>query len=245
MIERFKNDPHAVWEHLFDNAVIGIALVSKDGTWLKVNRKMQEILGYTEYEFLRTDLQSLTHPEDRSPDEESMHNLGSGQIKTYTMRKRYITKNGDIVWIRSTMHPYYGPSLSGEEEPQLLYYVSQVEPLEKDELKIIQLFEKQFEVITEHLNQVFKILANIEDEAEQQAKDKWTLFSILDRHANWIVTLILGGLFALATAYNNYVIQSYEMKKFMRKIESSQEFRIKNDNAKRKNNSIQHSTTPD
>ncbi len=48
----------------FDDAPIGIALVKPDGHWLKVNRVLCEMVGYSEAEMLATNFQSITHPDD-------------------------------------------------------------------------------------------------------------------------------------------------------------------------------------
>ncbi len=48
----------------FDHAPIGIALVSPSGQWLKVNRALSDLLGYSEEEFLAVDFQSMIFPED-------------------------------------------------------------------------------------------------------------------------------------------------------------------------------------
>lgn len=82
----------------FDHAPIGIALVSPLGKWLKVNRALTEILGYSEDEFLSTDFQSLTLPEDLGNSLIKVHELLSGQISNCQMEQRYIHSSGKVVW---------------------------------------------------------------------------------------------------------------------------------------------------
>jgi diguanylate cyclase (GGDEF)-like protein/PAS domain S-box-containing protein len=82
----------------FDYAPIGIALVSPLGKWLKVNRALTEILGYSEAEFLSTDFQSLTLPEDLGNSLIKVHELLSGRISNCQMEQRYIHSSGKVVW---------------------------------------------------------------------------------------------------------------------------------------------------
>ena len=82
----------------FNYAPIGIALVSSTGTWLKVNRALTEILGFSEEEFLERDFQSMIVPDDLGPTLVKLHELISGKIASCQLEHRYFHKNGDVVW---------------------------------------------------------------------------------------------------------------------------------------------------
>ena len=79
-------------------AVVGVAHLGLDGKWLRVNQKLCEILGYSQDELLKTNLQSLTHPDDVEADRAALRDLRSGKIREYTCEKRYIRKDGSVVW---------------------------------------------------------------------------------------------------------------------------------------------------
>ena len=83
----------------FDYAPIGIALVSPDGSWLKVNHALSEILGYTEEEFLAADFQSMLFADDLGGTLIKIHELLSGKIQTCQLEQRYIHKTGETVWV--------------------------------------------------------------------------------------------------------------------------------------------------
>jgi len=89
--ERFRS--------VFENASIGIALVSPDGRWLRVNHSLCEIIGYTEQELLATYFQAITHPEDLATDLAQMKRTLSGELPSYHLEKRYIHKNGATIRI--------------------------------------------------------------------------------------------------------------------------------------------------
>ena len=82
----------------FNYAPIGIGLVSPAGTWLKANHALSEILGYTEEEFLASDFQSMTLPEDLGRSLVKVHELLGGRIPNCQMEQRYLHKTGRVVW---------------------------------------------------------------------------------------------------------------------------------------------------
>ena len=83
----------------FETAAHGMALLSLDGKFLKVNHALCAMIGYDISELLARDFQTITHPEDLSADLNYLHQLLDGQIESYQMEKRYFHKNGNIVWV--------------------------------------------------------------------------------------------------------------------------------------------------
>jgi diguanylate cyclase (GGDEF)-like protein/PAS domain S-box-containing protein len=81
----------------FDYAAIGMALVSPTGRWLRVNRSLCEILGYTKEELLATDFQAAVHPDDVGPSVANINQLLKGKIPTFQTEKRYVHKDGHVV----------------------------------------------------------------------------------------------------------------------------------------------------
>jgi diguanylate cyclase (GGDEF)-like protein/PAS domain S-box-containing protein len=82
----------------FDNAAIGMALVSQEGRWLQVNRSLCEIVGYSETELLAMDIQAITHPEDLGDLLMQQSRLMKSEVGGYQTEKRYINKLGHQVW---------------------------------------------------------------------------------------------------------------------------------------------------
>lgn len=82
----------------FDMAPIGMALVSLQGKWLEVNNHLCKLLGYPREELLRTDFQTITHPEDLQADLQYVQALLNGKLSHYQMEKRYFHKSGEIIW---------------------------------------------------------------------------------------------------------------------------------------------------
>jgi PAS domain S-box-containing protein len=89
--ERFKS--------AFDHAAIGMALVGRDGRFLKVNASLCRIVGYSEEELLALSFQEITHPADLDADLALATRLFAGEIPSYQMEKRYLNKSGGIIWV--------------------------------------------------------------------------------------------------------------------------------------------------
>jgi PAS domain S-box-containing protein len=86
----------------FNQAAVGMAHVSKDGQWLNVNQKLCDIVGYTKEELLTMTFQDITYPDDLDKDLEYVRQILAQEIQTYSMEKRYIRKDGSLVWINLT-----------------------------------------------------------------------------------------------------------------------------------------------
>jgi len=86
------------FRNAFDYAAIGMALVSPDGNWLRVNRSLCEIVGYAEAELLISDFQAITNRDDLGNDLAEIYRMIAGEILTCQLEKRYIHKLGHDVW---------------------------------------------------------------------------------------------------------------------------------------------------
>ena len=105
----------------FEHSAIGMALVSPEGKWLRVNFSLCEMLGYSEEELLAKTFQEITHPDDLEADLEYVRQMLAGAIETYTMEKRYFHKQGHTVWILLAV------SLVRESSGAPLHFISQIE----------------------------------------------------------------------------------------------------------------------
>ncbi|MEM6841416.1 MAG: PAS domain S-box protein [Bacteroidota bacterium] len=109
-----------------EHSAIGLALLDPDGRWLKVNKALCDIVGYTESELLKIDFQTITHPDDLEADLDVVSRLLAGEIETYNLHKRYYHKKGHIIWILLTV------SLVRDEHNQPLYFISQIQDRTKE-----------------------------------------------------------------------------------------------------------------
>jgi PAS domain S-box-containing protein len=107
----------------FDQAAVGIAHVGPDGRWLRVNRKLCEIVGYGPDELMGLTFQDITHADDLEADLAHARRLLNGEIETYSMEKRYYRKDRSLVWINLTVSLVRTP----EGEPK--YFIPVVEDI--------------------------------------------------------------------------------------------------------------------
>ena len=82
----------------FDQSPIGAVLTRLDNRFMQVNQAFCEMLGYSEEELLALSFTDITHPDDLEKDLALQKRLADGEIDHYRMEKRYIRKNGTIIW---------------------------------------------------------------------------------------------------------------------------------------------------
>ena len=87
----------------FENAAVGIAHVAPDGRWLHANAVLCRITGYTRAELLTRRFADITHPADLEKDWSQARRLLAGEIDSYAMDKRYVRRDGSVVWATLTV----------------------------------------------------------------------------------------------------------------------------------------------
>lgn len=85
------------FESAFEYSAIGMAMVSLQGKWLKVNKELCRMMGYEEEELLSMTFQEMTHPDDLNLGADSMKKMKRGEVSTVRFQKRYIHKNGNVI----------------------------------------------------------------------------------------------------------------------------------------------------
>ncbi len=88
---------------VFDHAAFGIALLTREGRFLRVNRSLCRMLGYAPEEFDKLSPGRITHPEDWARDFSLAKELISGAREHYQVEKRYVRKDGGVVLARFTV----------------------------------------------------------------------------------------------------------------------------------------------
>lgn len=113
-------ESEARFSNAFMHTAVGIALVGPDGRWMKVNRALCHMLGYSESELLKRGYAVLTHPDDLARTEMYANRLRQGEIESFQHEKRYVHRSGRAVWTLSSVSMVRG------ERGQPLYAVSQI-----------------------------------------------------------------------------------------------------------------------
>lgn len=87
----------------FDQIAVGIAYTTIDGKILETNRKLSEMLGYSDVELLGMTTRDLTHPEDRDQQDHMRRELLDGTRSHFSGDKRYVRKDGTDFWVSRTV----------------------------------------------------------------------------------------------------------------------------------------------
>lgn len=134
----------------FDTSAIGMALVSLRGCWLKVNQSLCKIIGYSSDELLAMSFADITHPDDLAQDKDAVQQLFNNQMPTYIRQKRYIHKNGSVVWVHLSV------SLLRDDLGEPVQFLSQFQEI--TELKNSELALKEsrdlFQALSEFMPQI-------------------------------------------------------------------------------------------
>ncbi|MFL5549077.1 MAG: PAS domain S-box protein [Gemmatimonadaceae bacterium] len=87
----------------FEQAAVGIAHLTLNEDWISVNQRYCEITGYTREEILNLKVEDLSHPEDAAASVEFMRRIRAGELPEYKIEKRYLRKDGSVVWVNLTV----------------------------------------------------------------------------------------------------------------------------------------------
>jgi PAS domain S-box-containing protein len=158
-----ETDKDSLFQNAFEHATIGMALVAPDGLWLRVNRSVCQITGYSEAELLKRTFQDITHPDDLERDVAHAKKMLAGEIETYQMEKRYFHKNGSIVWVLLSV------SLVRNDEGKPRFFISQIQDITRRKESEEQLSEAAAE-IKNLRNQLVKVCAWTK---RIQINDRW------------------------------------------------------------------------
>jgi PAS domain S-box-containing protein len=83
----------------FELPLIGIAVTSPEKGWLEGNDRLSGLLGYSWQELKNMSWSEMTYPDDLAADVKQFNRILAGEIDTYVIDKRFIRKNGEVIWI--------------------------------------------------------------------------------------------------------------------------------------------------
>ena len=112
-----------LFRRAFDDAATGMAMLDVDANFLRVNKCLCEMIGYPEAELLKLKFHNITHADDLAADRLHVAEAIAGRSRTYRLEKRYLHKDGRIVWV------HVGVSLVTGEDGNPLHFVSQIQDI--------------------------------------------------------------------------------------------------------------------
>ena len=137
----------------FEQAAVGILHIAPDGRLLRANHKLCEITGYSLEELLARSVADITHPADVAMDAHLHEQLLKNLLPTYTREKRYLRKDGTLVWVNQTA------SLVRDETGSPRYLIKFVEDITQRKLAedALQAKNNEMKTMTQQLWQTAKL----------------------------------------------------------------------------------------
>jgi PAS domain S-box-containing protein len=131
---------------IFNLAAVGMAQVSLEGSWQRINQKLCDILGYSNAELLQLSILEISYPEDVARHREQIQRLLAGEIGTYAIEKRFVRKSGPTVWVDLTV------SLVRDPDGDPKYFIAIMEDIEQRKQA-----EQQLQESEEKFSKVFSL----------------------------------------------------------------------------------------
>jgi len=99
-LEEKLRDGESNFRRIFDQSPVGAAIVLLDYRFMRVNEAMCSMMGYSEGEFASLKFTDILHPDHLADDMKQLERLAAGDIQDYTAEKKYVRKDGNIIWGR-------------------------------------------------------------------------------------------------------------------------------------------------
>jgi PAS domain S-box-containing protein len=172
----------------FEYAGIGMAVVGTDGRWLRVNRSLCAMVGYTEDELLTTDFQAITHPDDLALDLRYVQQMLLGEISSYQMEKRYFHREGHVVQALLTV------SMVRERGGRPLYFISQIQDItaRKEAEAGLRQYAAELEASRDHIQEQARELALARDRAQEASRAKSAFLANMSHELRTPLNAIIG-----------------------------------------------------
>lgn len=190
---RELEEQEARFRGTFENAAVGIAHVGLDGQWLRVNQVLCDMLGYPKNELIARTFQSITHPDDLTHDLASFQKLTQGVIESYSIRKRYVKKNGDELPIDLSVsmqthcdgpEPYCIAVIKDASER--VRFQNQLERAVAQRDQFLAMLSHELRNPLGAISNAVKVLNRRSDESSRDVE----LFSLLDRQTSHMTRLV-------------------------------------------------------
>lgn len=161
----------------FEHAAVGMAILDTEGKWVKVNKRLSEIVGYSEEELATRSFREITHPDDLDADLQLLQQLIDDKITHYQMEKRYIHKDGHVVYI------ILAASVVRDLQGKILYFIAQTVDISDfvESKKALDALNHELSMKNEELEQYAHIVAH---DLKEPLRSISSFLSLLEKNYN-------------------------------------------------------------
>ncbi|MBN2013171.1 PAS domain S-box protein [candidate division KSB1 bacterium] len=144
--EKALREREELFRNTFNQVAVGMSILTPEGEWLQVNQRLCEILGYSAEELLSQNYKQLTHPDHVAHDVERVRQMAVGIRNADSWEKRYIRKDGVVIWARITT------ALAYDKQGNPKHFVTVTEDIteQKHAVEALRQSEEKFRSIFEN-----------------------------------------------------------------------------------------------
>lgn len=198
--EEILRESEERFRKLFEESPIGMVMTGKDMGIIRANLSFCKMIGYSEDELYGLTFRHITHPESISHDEVGLLNLVAKKIPVYKTEKRYIKKNGEVIWGSTTV------VIIRNKKEEVLFFFAMIEDItfrkaaeadliaakekaeESDRLKTAFLHNVSHEIRTP-MNAILGF-SNLLSEPEVKPDDRKQFTDIIIQSGNQLLSII-------------------------------------------------------
>lgn len=169
LVEETLRERDDRFRKLFEISTIGIAITSPEKGWIDVNDRISEMLGYSKEELKNLTWAELTYHEDLSLDVAQFERILAGEIDNYSMDKRFVRKNGSIIWTTLGVGCVRNPDRSVNYLIALLNDITERKHAEE----LIQIKNEELSAANEEMSAAIEEMENINEELKL-SEEKFT-----------------------------------------------------------------------
>lgn len=141
------------WRAAFENSSVGVALCGRKGTFVSANRAFEDIVGYTQEELRDLSWADITYQEDRGTNEALVVKLWQKQLGDFRIEKRYRRKDGQIIWVRTSVSLVPGTHVEPEFTLELVEDITSRKRAEDENQSLRRQLELERDYLRQEVNE--------------------------------------------------------------------------------------------
>ena len=154
--EEALQESEELFRTTFELSASGIVHVRADGSFIRVNQRFCDMVGYSSEELLEMTFQQVSHPDEKESDADRIQQLIDGKSQSYSREKRYVRKDGGVFWGSVTV------SVRRNADGKFLYMIGVVQDIteRKEAVESALENERKFKLLSDNVRDVIWMMDN-------------------------------------------------------------------------------------